>query len=102
MFLFSAKGPGDRALRFAWGVSGLRSAGLLLLLGAAITFALHVTGVPEDLYRWLYHHLLSGLDVPREPSVGTVDAVRDVSLVGGILELAGGIGLLIADRVRAR
>jgi uncharacterized membrane protein len=83
-------------------MSGLRSAGLLLLLGAAITFALHFAGVPEDLYRWLYHHLLSGLDVPKDPSHGTVDAVRDVSLVGGILELAGGIGLLIADRVRAR
>jgi uncharacterized membrane protein len=83
-------------------MSGLRSAGLLLLLGAAITFALHFAGVPEDLYRWLYHHLLSGLDVPKDPSHGTVDAVRDVSLVGGVLELAGGIGLLIADRVRAR
>jgi hypothetical protein len=83
-------------------MSGLRSAGLLLLLGAAITFALHFAGVPEDVYRWLYHHLLSGLDVPKDPSHGTVDAVRDVSLVGGVLELAGGIGLLIADRVRAR
>ena len=96
------EGPGDRALRFAGGVSGLRSAGLLLLLGAAITFALHFAGAPEDLYRWAYHHLLSGLDVPKDPSDGTVDAVRDVSLVGGILELAGGIGLLIADRARAR
>jgi uncharacterized membrane protein len=83
-------------------MSGLRSAGLLLLLGAVITFALHFAGVPEDVYRWLYHHLLSGLDVPKDPSHGTVDAVRDVSLVGGVLELAGGIGLLIADRVRAR
>jgi hypothetical protein len=83
-------------------MSGLRSAGLLLLLGAAIAFALHFAGVPEDVYRWLYHHLLSGLDVPKDPSHGTVDAVRDVSLVGGVLEQAGGIGLLIADRVRAR
>jgi len=30
-----------------------------------------------------------------------VDAVRYVSLVGGILELVGGVALLIADRIRA-
>jgi hypothetical protein len=57
--------------------------------------------VPEDVYRWLYHHLLSGLDVPEDPSDGTVTAVREVSLIGGILELAGGVGLLIAERLRA-
>jgi hypothetical protein len=95
-----AKGPGDRALRFPGGVSTLRTAGLLLIAGSAITLALHFPGVPEDVYRWLYHHLLSGLDVPREPSSGTVEAVRDVSLVGGVLELIGGLAVLVVDRFR--
>jgi hypothetical protein len=81
-------------------VSKLRIAGLLLVAGAAITFALHFLGVPEDLYRWLYHHLLSGLDVPKDPSEGTVTAVRDVSLFGGIAELLIGVALLAWDRVR--
>jgi hypothetical protein len=78
----------------------LRIAGLLLIAGAAITLGLHFAGAPEDLYRWLYHHLLSGLDVPEDPSDGSVDAVRYVSLFGGILELTVGVVLLIADRVR--
>ena len=79
----------------------LRLAGLVLLVGAGVTFALHFAGAPEDLYRSLYHHLLSGLDVPRDPSQGTVDAVRYTSLVGGLLQLAAGLVLLVADRVRA-
>ena len=78
----------------------LRLAGLLLVAGSAVTLALHFLGAPEDLYRWLYHHLLSGLDVPDEPSSGTVDAVRYTSLVGGILELVGGVALLSIDGVR--
>ncbi len=78
----------------------LRLAGLLLIAGSAVTLALHFLGAPEDLYRWLYHHLLSGLDVPDEPSSGTVDAVRYTSLVGGILELVVGVALLAVDRVR--
>lgn len=82
-------------------MSKLRIAGLLLIAGAAITFALHFLGAPEDLYRGLYHHLLSGLDVPEEPSEGTVTAVRDVSLFGGIAELLIGVALLTWDRVRA-
>jgi hypothetical protein len=81
-------------------VSNLRTAGLLLIAGSAVTLALHFLGVPEDLYRWLYHHLLSGLDVPKEPSHGTVEAIRYVSLVGGILELVGGVVLLAVDRLR--
>jgi hypothetical protein len=81
-------------------VTRLRIAGLLLIAGAAITFALHFLGVPEDLYRWFYHHLLSGLDVPKDPSEGTVTAVRDVSLFGGIAELLIGVALLAWDRVR--
>jgi hypothetical protein len=50
--------------------------------------------------RWLYDHLLSGLNVPDEPSQGTVDAVKYVSLIGGLLELAGGLALLAWDRAR--
>src|SRR5262249_20928980 len=97
------KGPvGDRALRFPGGVSKLRIAGLLLIAGAAITLTLHWLGAPEALYRWLYHHLLSGLDVHEDPSEGTVDAIRYVSLIGGLLELAGGVALLVADLVRRR
>ena len=78
----------------------LRIAGLLLIAGSAVTFALHFLEVPEELYRWLYHHLLSGLDVPKDPSDGSVTAVRDVSLFGGIAELALGVALLAWDRVR--
>ena len=96
------KGPGDRALRFAWAVSGLRIAGWLLIAGAGVTLALHLAGAPEHLYRWLYHHLLSGLDVPKDPSHGSVEAVRLVSLIGGILELGVGITLLIADHRRIK
>jgi hypothetical protein len=81
-------------------VSKLGLAGLLLILGAAITLSLHFLDVPEDLYRWLYHHLLSGLDVPKDPSQGTVDAIGYVSLIGGLLELAGGVAVLAIDRVR--
>jgi hypothetical protein len=77
-------------------------AGLLLILGAAVTLGLHALAAPEELYRWLYHHVLSGLDVPREPSDGTVTAVSDVSLFGGILQLLVGVGLLVADLVRSR
>jgi hypothetical protein len=80
------------------GVTNLRIAGLFLIAGSAVTLALHFLGVPEDIYRWLYHHLLSGLDVPTEPSHGTVEAVRDVSLFGGILELVLGLVLLISSR----
>jgi hypothetical protein len=79
----------------------MRLAGLLLLVGAALTLALHFAGAPEDLYSWLYHHLLSGLDVPEEPSAGTVDAVRYTSLIGGLVELAAGLALLVLAWLRA-
>jgi hypothetical protein len=82
-------------------VTNLRIAALLLILGSFITLGLHLLEAPEALYRWLYHHLLAGLDVPEDPSEGTVDAVRYVSLIGGILQLVAGLGLLVADRVRA-
>ena len=79
----------------------MRLAGLLLLVGAAITLGLHLLGAPEDLYGWLYHHLLSGLDVPKDPSAGTVDAVRYTSLIGGLVELAAGLALLALAWLRA-
>jgi hypothetical protein len=80
--------------------SNLRIAGLLLVLGAFVSFALHLLGAPEELYRSLYHHLLSGLDVPPDPSEGTTAAVRDVSLFGAIAELALGLALLAVDGTR--
>jgi hypothetical protein len=81
-------------------VTKLRIAGLALIAGSALSLALHFLDAPEELYRWLYHHLLSGLDVPEDPSAGTVNAVRIVSLTGGVLELVAGIALLIVDWVR--
>ena len=69
-------------------------AGLLLLLGGAITLSLHAAGVPESLLDFLYDSLLSGLDVPSDPSQTAKDIVNYVSLVGGIAELAGGVALL--------
>jgi hypothetical protein len=80
--------------------ANLQLAGLFLLAGAAVTLGLHALEAPESLYRWLYHHLLSGLDVPEEPSEGTVDLVSYFSLIGGLLQLAGGLALLAVDRVR--
>jgi hypothetical protein len=82
-------------------MSNLRLAGVLLIFGSAITLGLHFLEVPEDVYRWLYDHLLSGLDVPDEPSQGTVDAISYVSLIGGLLELIAGAALLGMDRVRS-
>jgi hypothetical protein len=77
-------------------------AGLLLLLGGVITLSLHAAGVPESLLDFLYHHLLSGLDVPRDPSQTATDVVNYVSLIGGILELAAGAALLGAHFRRGR
>jgi hypothetical protein len=82
-------------------VRTLRTAGLLLILGSAITLGLHFLEGPEHLYRWLYDRLLSGLDVPDEPSQGTVDAISCVSLIGGLLELIAGAALLAIDRLRS-
>jgi hypothetical protein len=79
----------------------VRLAGFLLVAGAALTLVLHSLSAPESLYEWLYHHLLSGLDVPKDPSSGTVDLVRSVSLIGGILELVAGLAVLILDRARS-
>jgi hypothetical protein len=79
----------------------VRLFGSLLIVGAAVTLGLHLLGAPEGLYRWLYDHLLSGLDVPDEPSQGTVDVISYVSLIGGLLELIAGAALLGIDRVQS-
>ena len=80
----------------------VRVAGLLLLIGAGTTLGLHYLGAPEDLYRWLYDHLLSGLDVPDEPSHGSLDAIGRLSLIGGLVELLAGLGLLAWTAQRGR
>jgi hypothetical protein len=78
----------------------VRLAGYLLVAGAAITLTLHVLGAPEDLYRWLYDHLLSGLDVPEEPPRWGADLIRAVDLIGGLAQLAAGLTLLAYARLR--
>jgi hypothetical protein len=79
----------------------MRLAGLALLGGAVLTLGLHFAGAPEDLYRWLYHGLLGGLNVPKDPSEGTVHAVEYTSLIGGILEAVAGVVLLLVDWTRS-
>ena len=79
----------------------LRLGGCLLLIGAAITLGLHLIGAPEELYRWLYDHLLSGLDVPEDPPEWSLDSIGYVSLIGGLLELVAGVAALGIDRVRS-
>jgi hypothetical protein len=69
----------------------MRLAGLLLLVGAAISLGLDLLNAPEELYRWLYDHLL----VPEEPSEGTVNAVRYTALLGGFAQLAVGLAMLV-------
>jgi hypothetical protein len=90
-----------RASCFSGRVTKLRLAGVLLILGSAITLGLHYLEVPEELYRWLYDHVLSGLDVPEDPPGWSLDSIGYVSLIGGLLELAAGVVVLVADRVRS-
>jgi hypothetical protein len=52
--------------------------------------------------RWLYHHLLSGLDVPDEPPQWSLDAIGYISLIGGFVELAAGVILLAIDRIKGQ
>jgi hypothetical protein len=76
-------------------------AGMLLLIGGVITLVLHSVGAPEALLEFLYDKLLSGLDVPEDPSNTAVDIVNYVSLVGGIAELLAGAVLLVLARAEA-
>jgi hypothetical protein len=75
-------------------------AGLLLLIGGVVTLSLHAAGVPESLLDFLYDTLLSGLDVPPDPSQTADDIVNYVSLVGGIAELSAGAMLVAMYFVR--
>ena len=78
----------------------MRLAGALLIASAALTFTLHLLGAPEGLYEWLYHHLLSSLEVPEEPPQWSLNLIRSVDLIGGLAELAAGCVLLAYDRLR--
>jgi hypothetical protein len=77
-------------------------AGLLLLLGGVITLSLHAVGAPESLLDFLYGALLSGLDVPPDPSQTAKDIVSHVALAGGIAELAAGLALVAVYLFRTR
>jgi hypothetical protein len=75
-------------------------AGVALLAGGLVSLGLDLLGAPEALLRFLYDTLLAGLDVPDEPSQTSIDLVRGVAVVGGILELAAGLCLLAVARRR--
>jgi hypothetical protein len=79
--------------------ANLQLAGWLLLVGAAITLGLHALAAPETLYEWLYDHLLSGLDVPEDPPQWGSDVIGSVELIGGVVELAAGLAVLVYDRL---
>ena len=69
----------------------LRGVGLLLVAGGLFSIGLDAAGAPEALLRFSYESLLSGLDVPPEPSAFAVDLVRYTALVGGVLQLLAGL-----------
>jgi len=79
----------------------LRVVGLLLVAGGLLSLGLDLAGAPEALLRFLYEKLLSGLDVPEEPSATAVDLVRYVALVGGILQVTAGLIVLAIGAGRA-
>jgi len=78
----------------------VRLAGYLLVAGAAISLLLYLVGAPEELYRWLYDHLLSGLDVPDEPPSWSLELIAWFELIGGLAQLAAGLAVLAYDRLR--
>ena len=80
----------------------LRTAGILLAIGGVITLLLDAAGLPEDLLEWSYDSLLSGLDIPPDPSQAARDIVRYTALLGGVLELAVGLAILVIVSRRDR
>jgi hypothetical protein len=62
---------------------------------------LSAVGLPEALLRFLYDALLSGLDVPDDPSQTAIDAVQYVAWAAGLLELLAGAVLLAVAHRRA-
>ena len=76
--------------------------GLLLLGGGAVTLLLHAAAAPEALLELLYDSLLSGLDVPEDPSQTARDIVGYVSLIGGIAELTAGLAILAFAALKHR
>ena len=74
-------------------------AGLLLVVGGLLSLGLDIAAAPEALLRFSYGKLLSGLDVPDQPSATAVDLVRYTALVGGVLQvLAGAIVFWVGAR----
>ena len=71
-----------------------RTAGLVLIAGGLVSLALDAAGAPEALLRFAYHGLLSGLDVPRDPSPTAEDIVRYFARYAAIAELAAGVILV--------
>jgi hypothetical protein len=69
----------------------LRAVGLLLVAGGLFSIGLDAVGAPEALLRFSYESMLSGLDVPPEPSTFAVDLVRYTALAGGVLQLLAGL-----------
>ena len=67
-----------------------------------VSLVLSAVGLPETLLGFLYHALLSGLDVPEDPSQTAIDTVQYVAWAGGLLELLAGAVLLAVARRRGR
>ena len=74
----------------------MRTAGLVLIAGGLISLALDAAGAPESALRFAYHHLLSGLDVPRDPSPTAEDVVRWYRALRGGGRAGGGGGAAVA------
>ncbi len=72
----------------------MRTAGLILIAGGLISLALDTAGVPEALLGFAYHNLLSGLDVPKDPSPTAEDIVRYSACYAALVELLAGAVLV--------
>jgi hypothetical protein len=71
-----------------------RTAGLLLIAGGVLSLAFDAVGGPEWMLGFTYDHLLSGLDVPRDPSPTAENVVRWFARCAALAELAAGAVLL--------